>query len=167
VLSAPPEWTPRGAKINVISIALPGINSFLQSEVVSVPVSILNTLIDQVHFLIAKVEALEKSQNESQEALNLNIAQDRKRIATLEARPTVTQNPAPRPGSKTADRIGNIGRVLKERGPTVLKEICRLLQILPQELSRILRRLDKRRYDLTTKPGDRRQKVLRIRSWNA
>ena len=143
-------------------IALPSINSFLPSEVVSIPVSVLNTLVDQVQSLTAKVEALQKRQDESHETLNLNIAQDRKRISSLETRPSV-----PQPGSKTAARIAMIDQVLKERGPTVLKELCRVLKVIPQELSRILRRLDKRRFDLTARPGDRRQKVLRIKSWSS
>ena len=66
-------------------IALPRINSFLPTEVVSIPVSILNALVDQVQSLTAKVKALEKRQDESQETLNLNIAQDRKRISQLES----------------------------------------------------------------------------------
>jgi hypothetical protein len=37
----------------------------------------LNALVDQVQSLTAKIEALEKLQNDAQETLNLNIAQDR------------------------------------------------------------------------------------------
>lgn len=141
-----------------------GINSFLPSEVVSIPVSILNALVDQVQSLTAKVEALERRHDDSQETLNLNIAQDRKRISQLES---TKDTPAPAKGSKTAARIDAIDRTLKERGATTLKEICRILKILPQELSRIMRGLDKRRYALSPRPGDLRQKVLKLRAWIA
>jgi hypothetical protein len=149
----------------MISNVASAINSFLPGEIIAVPASVLNTLVSKVQELTMKVEALEKRQDESQETLNLNIAQDRKRISTLESKSSASQVPSPQPGSKTASRISMIDQVLRERGPTVLKELCRILKILPQELSRILRRLDKRRFDLTTRPGDRRQKVLRPRNW--
>lgn len=142
------------------------INSFLPTEVVSIPVSILNTLVDQIQALTAKVKALERHQDESQETLNLNIAQDRKRLTALEIKEHMPQS-APTPGTKTAARIDMINQILKTHGATTLKELCRILKILPQELSRILRRLDKRRYDLAARPGDRRQKVLKLRAWNA
>lgn len=137
------------------------INSLLPSEVVTVPVSVLNTLVSKVQELTAKVEALEKIQDQSCETLNLSIAQDRKRISTLES-----SRSSPHPGTKTEARIEKIDQILKTKGATTLKELCRILQVLPQELSRILRALDHRRYDLTTRQGDRRQKVLRLRAWN-
>ena len=95
------------------------INSLPMSGLITVPATVLNALVDQVQSLTAKVKALEKRQDESHETLNLNIAQDRKRISTLETRSSAPQSTAPQPGSKTADRIDMIGHILKERGPIV------------------------------------------------
>lgn len=78
------------------NVALAHINSFLPTEVVSIPASVLTALVDQVQAFAAKIEALEKRLEESQETLNLNIARDRQRITALEHPP----EPEPKPLSK-------------------------------------------------------------------
>jgi DNA-binding transcriptional MerR regulator len=71
---------------------------------------------------------------------------------------------APPQGSKTLARITKIDEILKTRGSTTLKELERILKIRPQEMSRIIARLDKRRYEIFLRDGDEREKVLRLRA---
>lgn len=78
----------------------------------------------------------------------------------------LTKNPAttpPAPGSKTEDRISQLKTILKS-GPRTFGELERLLKISPREMLRITKRLDMRCFEITRRPGDSRQKVLRLRS---
>ena len=71
---------------------------------------------------------------------------------------------APPRGEKTLARINKIDTILKARGPTTLKELGRTLKISSREMSRILSKLDKRRFELHSRPGDDREKVLRLKA---
>jgi hypothetical protein len=44
-----------------------------------------------------------------------------------------------------------------------LKQLERILQICPKEMNRLLAKLDMRRYELHSRPGDAREKVLRLK----
>jgi hypothetical protein len=82
-------------------------------------------------------------------------------LAKLEQRPST---PAPNAkGSKTIARIAKIDEVLKSRGPSTLKELERILGIDKATMTRLLARLDMRRYELHSRPGDDREKVLRLK----
>lgn len=110
--------------------------------------------------LRAKISSLETIQEQEITRVCLDIAQDRRRIATLEKGRDL-QNP---PGEKTATRIAQIKTILKDRGPTTFGELERLLKISPRELLRITKRLNLRYFEITRRPGDARQKVLRLRT---
>jgi hypothetical protein len=69
-------------------------------------------------------------------------------------------------GQKTLERIAKIDEVLKARGSTTLKELGKMLKIRPQEMSRLVAKLDKRRYEVFLRAGDKREKVLRLRAQN-
>jgi hypothetical protein len=76
----------------------------------------------------------------------------------------IIQKPkAPPQGSKTIARIAKIDEILKARGATTLKELERILKIRPQEMSRLLRRLDKRRYEIFLRDGSKQEKVMRLK----
>ena len=90
-----------------------------------------------------------------------DIAFDRRRLCQLEQQSRI---PPTTPGEKTAARITHIKTILKDRGATTFKELCRILDISAREMSRITKRLDMRFYEITRRPGDARQKVLRLRS---
>jgi DNA-binding MarR family transcriptional regulator len=107
--------------------------------------------------LKSKLEAVESWG----ERLALDRALDGQRIAKLELKATV---PTPPKGEKTLARIAKIDEVLKTRGATVLKELRRILGIDKATMTRLLGKLDKRRYELHTRPGDGREKVLRLRA---
>lgn len=66
-------------------------------------------------------------------------------------------------GEKTLARITKIEEILKARGPTTLKELERILGIDQATMTRLLGKLDKRRYEVHSRPGDDREKVLRLK----
>ncbi len=71
---------------------------------------------------------------------------------------------APTPsGEKTVARIAKIDEVLKSRGPTTLKQLEHILGIDRATMTRLLVKLDMRRYELHARPGDAREKVLRLK----
>ena len=70
----------------------------------------------------------------------------------------------PANGTKTIARIAKIDEILKSRGPTTLKELERILGIDRATMTRLLGKLDMRRYDLHSRPGDEREKVLRLKA---
>ena len=70
----------------------------------------------------------------------------------------------PANGTKTIARIAKIDEILKSRGPTTLKELERTLGIDRATMTRLLGKLDMRRYDLHSRPGDEREKVLRLKA---
>ncbi len=67
-------------------------------------------------------------------------------------------------GTKTIARIAKIDEILKSRGPTTLKELERTLGIDRATMTRLLGKLDMRRYDLHSRPGDESEKVLRLKA---
>jgi hypothetical protein len=143
-------------------------------SVVVVPVDVLQSLLQEVHSLKKEVQglkalvacqgekiaALETTELQDVDRICLDIAYDRQRLAKLEQRPQTTSPPK---GSKTIARIAKIDEVLKARGPTTLKELERILKIDRATMTRLLGKLDMRRYELHTRPGDDREKVLRMK----
>jgi hypothetical protein len=108
-----------------------------------------------------KVASLESLQEQDTTRICLDIAYDRRRLAALESRPSTA--PTPPHGEKTVARIAKIDEVLKSRGPTTLKQLEHILEISPKEMNRLIGRLDKRRYELHSRPGDARERVLRLK----
>jgi transcription initiation factor IIE alpha subunit len=100
----------------------------------------------------------------TQDTLGENLFIQLKLIGQLrEAAQKTVAAPAPPRGEKTLARLAKIDEILKTRGPTTLKELERILKIRPQEMSRIMARLDKRRYEIFLRAGDDREKVLRLK----
>ncbi len=69
-------------------------------------------------------------------------------------------------GEKTLKRIDELETILKS-GPRTYQEIERLLKITPKEMNRLVSKLDMRRFKVAVRPGDDRQKVIRLKSWNS
>jgi hypothetical protein len=111
-----------------------------------------------------KIAALETTEEHDVNRICLDICQDRRRLAALEQRPSTPAPIASAPkGEKTIARIAKIDEVLKARGATTLKELERILGIDKATMTRLLARLDMRRYELHSRPGDDREKVLRLK----
>jgi len=79
-------------------------------------------------------------------------------------RETTMPTTSPPKGAKTKARITKIDEILKVRGSTALKELEHILKIRPQEMSRIVARLDKRRYEIFIRDGDERERVLKLKA---
>ncbi len=109
-----------------------------------------------------KLVSLETLQEQDTTRICLDIAQDRRRLASLENKPSTT-TASPR-GEKTIARIEKIEEVLKSRGPTSLRQMEHILKISPKEMNRLIEKLDMRRYELHVRPGDAREKVLRLKA---
>ena len=111
-----------------------------------------------------KIVALESTQEHDVNRICLDICQDRQRLTRLESRPSTAPTPiVPLKGEKTIARVAKIDEVLKSRGPTTLKELEHILKISPKEMNRLLAKLDMRRFELHSRPGDDREKVLRLK----
>ena len=67
-------------------------------------------------------------------------------------------------GQKTNQRLEKLDQILKTNGARTLDQLETDLGISTQEMSRLLAKLDMRRYNLFTREGERREKVLKIRS---
>jgi hypothetical protein len=110
-----------------------------------------------------KLASLETTQEHDVNRICLDICQDRRRLAALETRPASGPGTSAPQGEKTLARISKIDEVLKSRGPTTLGEMERILKISPKEMNRLLAKLDMRRYELHARPGDAREKVIRLK----
>jgi hypothetical protein len=165
--------------------AIPSINAF--SPFVTIPASLLQSLQEAISTLQsevaalreerdqdrqelaslrATVTALETRQEEDTNRLCLDICQDRRRLATLEQRPSTAPAPiAPPRGEKTIDRIAKLKDFLKARGGGATFQECeRLLAIHPNQMTKLVSQLDKRSYEVFTRAGDDRQRVLRLKA---
>ena len=69
-------------------------------------------------------------------------------------------------GKKSLARIEKLKEILKA-GPKSYKELERILDVSPKEMNRLVSMLDTRSYEIFFRAGDGRQKVLRLRAWNA
>ena len=168
------------ARINTFGTTSPQ-NDFTASPLVTIPASALQVLLgtvqelkdevtvlreehdrdrEEIAALRLKLTSQEQRQEEDTTRLCVDICQDRRRISALEQRPAPS---APPRGEKTIARIAKIEEVLKSRGPTTLKEMERILKISPKEMNRLLAKLDMRRYELHARPGDAREKVVRLK----
>jgi hypothetical protein len=104
-----------------------------------------------------KITSLESTQEQDTNRICVDIAHDRQRLTKLEQKPSTPT------GAKTLARITKIDEILKARGSTTLQELERILKISPKEMNRLLAKLDMRRYEVHARPGDDREKVLRLK----
>ena len=109
--------------------------------------------------LILGQAALRASLEQAECRLALEAAQDRKRISTLEM--SSRKIPMIQKGAKTETRLKKLEEILKEKGSCTYHELERLLKISPKEMNRLVSGLDNREYEVFTRNGDNRQKVLR------
>jgi hypothetical protein len=111
-----------------------------------------------------KIAALEATEEQDVNRICMDIAQDRRRLTAMESRTSAPAPSAPPQGERTIARIGKIEEVLKSRGPTTLKQLGHVLGICKATMTRLLGKLDMRRYELHARPGDAREKVLRLKA---
>jgi hypothetical protein len=110
---------------------------------------------------------LEATQFREVSRLCEDIAQDRRRICKLENPSKITgSSPV---GKTTEKRIAEIEKRLKEnRGAMAFKELRRQMHLKPNQFSRVIASLDKRRFEVCPLPRSPRQKLLKLKvpAWN-
>ena len=114
----------------------------------------------------AKIAALTSTQEQDVYRICLDVAYDRQRLAKLEQRPAsgVTAPAAPLQGEKTISRIAKVKDFLKTRGGGATFQECeRLLSIRPNQMTRLVSIMDKRSFEIFPRPGDGRQRILRLK----
>jgi len=145
------------------------INAFPVSPTVPVPVALLQSLQDslqalqdEVVELRGQVSDLEARQDDHYERLDREIGYDRQRIKKLESIPSATALPR---GEKSVARIAKLRDFLKARGGGATFQECeRLLGIRPNQMTKLVSQLDKRSFEVFTRAGDDRQRVIRLKA---
>lgn len=66
-------------------------------------------------------------------------------------------------GSKTKERIEKLDQLLRS-GARTLRQIEKELGISPQEMSRLISKLDKRKYQTFLRDGSAKEKVIKLRA---
>lgn len=157
------------AQARINNFAYEASEGAADTSIVIVPADSLKELLKEIQSLKAHVASqekmiaeLENQQLQDVERLALDIAHDRQRICRIEQKSLIDY--APPTGTKTATRIAKINEILLARGPTSLKELGRALGLDKAGMTRLLSKLDKRRYELYCRRGDARQKVLRLKA---
>lgn len=80
------------------------------------------------------------------------------RLAMVERRPHTV------PGGKTAARLTQMREILKDKGSLTFSEMRRTMDLAPSELTRLLQVADHRTIEIFCRPGDHRQKVIRLKA---
>ena len=135
----------------------------------------LSTLRQQLTSLEARQECAEERLSTDRQRINsLSDVQDEicdKIDEHAEALNTVwkavkaTPPKAEPKGEKTLKRIAKLEEFLKARGSgATFQEVERTLDISPSELTRLITKLDMRRYEIFARAGDNRQKVIRLKA---
>jgi len=93
-----------------------------------------------------------------------SIAQDRRRISSLEQSRTIPTLAPEVKGERTASRISKLKEYLKARGGgATFQEVERLLNIRPNQMTKLVSQLDKRSFEVFARSGDQRQRVIRLK----
>ncbi len=169
----------------MLDVSTVSINSLPYQAITQTESAILNQIFVELQTLHEEVDKLrEENQN-----LKDKIASQDKRIASLEIQQDkdfdeiaskinehseainkcwqaikATPHQASSRGKKTIARMTRIDEILKAHGPITLKELENILKIDPATMTRLLTNLDKRQYEIHTRPGDEREKVLRLKT---
>jgi hypothetical protein len=110
---------------------------------------------DEIHKLREELDAF-------REEVALERAYDRQRISRLE-NPIVSPTP-PQEGTKTAARIEEMIGILKRRqGRAAFSELKVELKLTDSQFSKLIKKLDMRRFDVQRRPHSGKEKVLILR----
>ena len=104
-----------------------------------------------------RITELEEIQDDHTKTIN-NHAEAINKVWNISKRSVVPK------GQKTNQRLEKLDQILKTNGARTLGQLETDLGISPQEMSRLLAKLDMRRYNLFTRERERREKILKIRS---
>ena len=160
---APFNQAERGRYLMEISL-VEGINSF--ASITSDPR--LTALLVEI---CQRIESLElENKNLKARILDLELNQDEHGEKINEHAEAINKvwsiskrSIAPK-GQKTNERLRKLDQILKTNGARTLTQLEKDLGILPQEMSRLLSKIDKRKYQIFLREGNRREKVIKLRS---
>lgn len=167
--------TTLASSLNVFAVSPLQLSALIQQAVREA----IEPLLDRVSSLEEKIDRLEEENAamrlklasietiEEQDVTRIftDIAYDRQRLARLESGPHATPAPTPR-GDTTIARIAKVKDYLKARGGgATFHEVERLLDIKPNQMTALVSQLDKRSFEIFTRAGDGRQRVLRLKSF--
>ena len=124
----------------------------------------IESLEDRTTSYDEKITSLESTELQDMKTLSHDISDAFTAIDELDRKIARSGFPTAPRGKKTLARINKIDEILKARGSTTLKELERILKIRPQEMSRIVARLDKRHYEIFLRDGNEREKVLKLKA---
>ncbi len=68
-------------------------------------------------------------------------------------------------GRKTIERLEKLTEILKS-GPRTFGEVEKQLKITPKEMNRLVSKLDMRKFKISPRPGNGREKVIRLKAWS-
>ena len=118
-----------------------------------------------------RIEALElENKNLKARVLDLEINQDEhidkinEHAEAINKVWSISKRPVAPKGQKTSERLRKLDQILKTSGAKTLTQLEKDLGVSPQEMSRLLSRLDKRKYQIFPREGDKREKVIKLRS---
>jgi len=164
------SFAPIAAQTDFVQTSEEAVFILTASQLKGLVTQVIQPLQDEVSLLRAtvdrqdeKIAALETTVEKDVDRICLDIAYDRQRLAKLE-KGQCTLPTSPAPGDKTASRIEKMKDFLKTRGGGATFQECeRLLGIKPNQMSRLVSMLDKRSFEVFTRAGDDRQRVLRLK----
>lgn len=105
-----------------------------------------------------RIQELEIDQDEHTDLINEH-AEAINKVWLISKRPSFGPK-----GRKTNERLEKLDQILKANGARTLTQLEKDLGILPQEMSRLISKLDKRKYQIFLREGNRREKVIKLRS---
>jgi hypothetical protein len=137
----------------------------LQDRVEALEVTVASLQEDNAA-LRRSLASLEARQDQDTTRICLDIAYDRQRISKLEqGSPQHQAAPTEPRGNLTAARIDLLKDTCKAHGGGItFKEAGRLLGMKPNQMTAFVAQLDKRSFEVFTRSGDRRQKVIRLKT---
>ena len=142
---------------------LKAIISAAVTEAVKTALERVSDLEADVSTLTTEIVELRTSSAAEIERVCVDIATDRRRLCQLEQQPKI---PTPAPlGDKTAARTEKLKEFLKSRGGgATFQEVERLLNIRPNQMTALVSQLDKRRFEVFARSGDKRQRIIRLKA---
>jgi hypothetical protein len=112
--------------------------------------------------ILMRLSALEEENKALREEIALERAYDRQRLARLE-NPIVSPSP-PLEGTKTADRIEEMVAILKrQQGRAAFSDLKEELKLSDSQFSKLIKKLDMRRFDVQRHPHNGKEKILVLR----
>jgi len=120
--------------------------------------ALLTDLLQEIEKLRARIIELEIQQDDQADAINRNAG------AINEVWRLTKRSPSVPKGQKTKARLEDLERILKSTEGRTLSQLEKDLDISQQQMSHLISKLDMRRYEIHTRPGKGREKVLKLRS---